>query len=136
MDDLYNRVARRRHSGQGGFTLIELLVVIAVLAVLAGIVIFNVTGVANRGALSACQTDTKSVQTASDAFYADNTQTYASADKLSTIGEAVDVSGKLVPTYLHTAPVNGEAFSFTDISGTVVGTYTANGVPGTTCPIT
>jgi prepilin-type N-terminal cleavage/methylation domain-containing protein len=73
MDNLYTRVSRRRRRGQEGFTLIELLVVIAVLAILAGIVIFNVTGVANRGSLAACQTDLKTIQTASDAFYNDST---------------------------------------------------------------
>jgi general secretion pathway protein G len=130
MDDLYNRVARRRHSGQGGFTLIELLVVIAVLAVLAGIVIFNVTGVANRGAISACQTDVASVQTASDAFYADNTQKYPSAAGTSA-GPVVMTD--LVPAYLHTAPANGETFSFSDASGTIGGTYMNNGA-STTCP--
>ncbi|HXC77572.1 MAG TPA: prepilin-type N-terminal cleavage/methylation domain-containing protein [Candidatus Acidoferrum sp.] len=72
MDDIYNRVARRRHQGQRGFTLIELLVVIAILAVLAAIVIFNVTGVVQRGNTAACQTDLQTVQTASDAYYSDN----------------------------------------------------------------
>src|SRR5215469_18388390 len=67
MDDLFNRVARRRRSGQRGFTLIELLVVIAVLAVLAAIVIFNVVGVANKGENASACTDSKSVQTAIDA---------------------------------------------------------------------
>ena len=107
MDSLYNRVARKRHSGQGGFTLIELLVVIAVLAILAAIVIFNVTGVTNRGTTSACQTDLKSVQTASDAYYNDqNPHKYpASLDAL-------------VPTYLHTKP--GDLGTVTwDANGTV-----------------
>jgi prepilin-type N-terminal cleavage/methylation domain-containing protein len=121
MDDLYNRVARRRHSGQQGFTLIELLVVIAVLAVLAGIVIFNVTGVANRGALSACQTDTKSVQTASDAYYGDHANTYA-----SPVG--VFDANTLVPQYLHTAPGSGETFAI-DGNGTITGSVTINGTP-------
>jgi prepilin-type N-terminal cleavage/methylation domain-containing protein len=130
MDDLYNRVARRRHSGQQGFTLIELLVVIAVLAVLAGIVIFNVTGVSNRGALSACQTDTKSVQTASDAYYADNSQKYpvGALGGPETAGTSVTI-GDLVPTYLHTAPGNGETFTYTDGSGTVGGSVTIAGNP-------
>ena len=74
MDGLYNRVARRRRRGQSGFTLIELLVVIAVLAILATIVIFNVTGVVNRGTTAACVTDLKTVQTASDAYYSDNSK--------------------------------------------------------------
>ena len=121
MDDLFNRVARRPRRGQRGFTLIELLVVIAVLAILAAIVIFNVLGVTNRGQSSSCATDTKSVQTASDAYYNDNTK-YPSADAKSTPAEAVDTA-LLVPYYLHNQPGNGEAFKYTDTQGTVSGTY-------------
>jgi prepilin-type N-terminal cleavage/methylation domain-containing protein len=109
MDNLYNRTARRRRTGQQGFTLIELLVVIAVLAVLAGIVIFNVTGVTNRGNQAACQTDLKSVQTASDAYFNDN-------------GSYPAGVATLVPAYLHTAP--------TDL-GTV--TWTAGNVTSSLC---
>jgi general secretion pathway protein G len=98
MDNLYNRVSRRRHRGQGGFTLIELLVVIAVLAILAAIVIFNVTGVTKRGASSACLTDLGSVQTASDAYKGD-VGSYA----VLVDGVTLD-STKLVPGYLHTWP--------------------------------
>jgi prepilin-type N-terminal cleavage/methylation domain-containing protein len=126
MDSGYNRVSRRRRRGQGGFTLIELLVVIAVLAVLAGIVIFNVAGVANRGASSACATDTKSVQTASDAYYNDHTQQYAVGQ--ATSAGTVDIAA-LVPAYLHTAPGNGETFTYTDPSGTVAGHYVKAGQP-------
>ncbi|MFZ0179265.1 MAG: prepilin-type N-terminal cleavage/methylation domain-containing protein [Candidatus Dormiibacterota bacterium] len=93
MDDIYNRVARRRHQGQRGFTLIELLVVIAILAVLAAIVIFNVTGVVQRGNTAACQTDLQTVQTASDAYYSDNGAYAASV-------------GALSPTYIHTIPTD------------------------------
>ena len=130
MDDIYNRVARRRHQGQRGFTLIELLVVIAILAVLAAIVIFNVTGVVNRGSLSACQTDAKSVQTASDAYFGDKSA-YPSADGKSTVAETVNVAsgGPLVPAYLHTTPGNGETFTYTDTTGTVEGHYLNSGTP-------
>jgi general secretion pathway protein G len=105
MDDLDNRVARRRRSGQRGFTLIELLVVIAVLSVLAAIVIFNVTGVVNRGNTAACQTDLKTVQTASDAYFNDNGR-YP-----TTTGGAV-VPNDLIkpvgtnPPYLHSFPTS------------------------------
>jgi general secretion pathway protein G len=105
MDNLYNLTARRRRKGQQGFTLIELLVVIAVLAVLAGIVIFNVTGVANRGALSACKTDLKTIQTASDAY------------KNDTNGYPASV-GAMVPAYLHTAPTDVGTVTW-DANGTV-----------------
>jgi prepilin-type N-terminal cleavage/methylation domain-containing protein len=100
MDNVYNRVSRRRRKGEGGFTLIELLVVIAVLAILAGIVIFNITGVANRGKVSACQTDVKSVQTAVDAYYNDNGSTYPASPLNLASG------GPIVPTYLHTTPTS------------------------------
>lgn len=104
MDDLYNRVARRRRSGQRGFTLIELLVVIAVLAVLAAIVIFNVTGVVNRGNNAACKTDLATVQTASDAYFSDNGSYPANV-------------AALVPAYIHTAPTDLGTVTWT--SGTV-----------------
>ena len=98
MDDLYMKVARRRRRGEGGFTLIELLVVIAVLAVLAFIVIFNVSGVANRGNHSACATDVKSVQTAVDSLLNDG--------GTITAGSPIPAADwtALVPAYLHTAP--------------------------------
>ncbi len=79
MDNLYNRAARRRRRGQQGFTLIELLVVIAVLAILAGIVIFNVVGVANKGSIASACTDQKSVQTAVDTALNDGA-TFAAGD--------------------------------------------------------
>lgn len=99
MDNLYNRTARRRRRGQGGFTLIELLVVIAVLAVLAGIVIFNVVGVANRGSSSAACTDAKSVQTAVDAALNDGKGGGFAAGGITGPDWTV-----LVPAYLHTGP--------------------------------
>ncbi len=69
MEERLNRAMwdGRRKRGQRGFTLIELLVVIAVLGVLAAIVIFNVTGVKNKGSNASCATDTASMQTAVDA---------------------------------------------------------------------
>jgi general secretion pathway protein G len=105
MDNLYNITARRRRKGQQGFTLIELLVVIAVLAVLAGIVIFNVTGVATRGATAACKTDLKTIQTASDAYRTD-------------LGSYPGSVGALVPAYLHTTPTDVGTVSW-DANGTV-----------------
>jgi prepilin-type N-terminal cleavage/methylation domain-containing protein len=99
MDNLYNRTARRRRRGQGGFTLIELLVVIAVLAVLAGIVIFNVVGVANRGSNASACTDAKSVQTAVDAALNDGAGAGFAAGGISLADWNV-----LVPNYLHTGP--------------------------------
>lgn len=104
MDSL-NGVLRRRRSGEKGFTLIELLVVIAVLAILAAIVIFNVTGVTDKGKTAACQTDLKSVQTAVDAYYNANGSTYPWSGGHTVTGPT-DAMGGLVPTFLHTAPTS------------------------------
>lgn len=114
MNDHKSPSARRRAGQEEGFTLIELLVVIAVLATLAGIVIFNVTDVANRGSTAACQTDLKSVQTATIAYYTDHGQTYPTAG--GTVPGSV-ILADLVPTYLHTAPTSTALVSL-DVDGT------------------
>jgi prepilin-type N-terminal cleavage/methylation domain-containing protein len=117
MDNLYNRVSRRRGKGQGGFTLIELLVVIAVLAVLAAIVIFNVTGVANRGKLAACQTDLKSIQTASDAYNNDKS-TYPTAGGTAPGAIVVaDLAGPYIHATVLTLEANTGAVTL-DLNGT------------------
>lgn len=69
------RAARRHDSG---FTLIELLITIVILGVLAGIVVFAITGLTDRGKSSACSTTVKTVQTAGEAYYAKN-GTYATS---------------------------------------------------------
>jgi type II secretory pathway pseudopilin PulG len=84
-----------------------LLVVIAVLAVLATIVIFNVAGVANRGRTSACQTDLKSIQTASDAYY--NDQTPPSYPTTGGTVPGTIVVADLAGTYIHATVANLEA---------------------------
>jgi len=61
-----------------GFTLIELLIVIVILGILAAVVVFAVNGITNKGTTAACQSDKKSVQVASEAYFAQNGQ-YAPA---------------------------------------------------------
>jgi prepilin-type N-terminal cleavage/methylation domain-containing protein len=65
-----NRLERRRQ--EDGFTLIELLIVIVILAVLAAIVVFSVTGINNNSKTSACKADLNSINTAAEAYYAQN----------------------------------------------------------------
>jgi prepilin-type N-terminal cleavage/methylation domain-containing protein len=55
-----------------GFTLIELMIVIVILGVLAGIVVFAVGGITDRGTSAACKTDVSTITTAVEAFYAKN----------------------------------------------------------------
>ena len=56
----------------GGFTLIELLIVIVILGVLAGIVVFAIGGISDRGDKSACASDVKNVEVAQEAYFASN----------------------------------------------------------------
>lgn len=109
MDNLYNRVARRRRKGEEGFTLIELLVVIAILSVLAAIVVFNVTGVKNRGDAAACSTDVKSVQSAVDAWINDNSVgnapgAFPFTGTINSVSTTAQPWSSLVPVYLHSVP--------------------------------
>jgi general secretion pathway protein G len=52
--------------------LVELLVVIVILGVLAGIVVFAVGGISNKSTRAACNSDVAAVQTAEEAYYAQN----------------------------------------------------------------
>jgi prepilin-type N-terminal cleavage/methylation domain-containing protein len=68
--------------GEQGFTLVELLIVLAILAVLAAVVIPNVTGMFGRGAEQAYDTDLKTIQMAASTFYFDVHAGYnATSDK-------------------------------------------------------
>ncbi|TDP96766.1 type II secretion system protein [Labedaea rhizosphaerae] len=89
------REARRTESG---FTLIELLMVIVILGVLAGIVVFAVSGIQDRGEKAACKSDVKSVEVAVEAYYAaqPGTPTYP-ADEAAAIANTV-------PKFLHSWP--------------------------------
>jgi prepilin-type N-terminal cleavage/methylation domain-containing protein len=106
--------ARRRARQDNGFSLIELLVVIAVLTTLAAIVAFNVTDIRSRGSTAACQTDLRSVQTATAAYYNDHGRTYPTAG--GTVPGSV-ILADLVPTYLHTSPTSTAVVSL-DAFGT------------------
>ncbi|MEY2420210.1 MAG: ral secretion pathway protein [Acidimicrobiaceae bacterium] len=90
---------KRGGHGDGGFTLIELLVVIVILAILAVVVVIAVGGIQDKGQTSACQADKRTLQTAEEAYYAQNTTYVAEAS--------------LVPKYLaqestlHNVAVSG-----------------------------
>jgi prepilin-type N-terminal cleavage/methylation domain-containing protein len=68
---MFARIQRARES-ESGFTLIELLIVIVILGILAAVVVFAVSGITDKGTLSACKSDVKSFDTAAEAYYAQN----------------------------------------------------------------
>ncbi len=55
---------------EAGFTLIELLIVIVILGILAGVVVFSVGGITDRGDVAACKTDLSTVTVAVEAYRA------------------------------------------------------------------
>ena len=113
------RAARREESG---FTLIELLIVIVILGILAGIVVFSVRGINDRGTASACKSNIKSSQVAVEAYYAQASQ-YPT--KIVQLTESAPAAGAEAVRYklLQEAPPAGIVTFSTD--PTVEPTYKA-----------
>jgi general secretion pathway protein G len=88
---MFARIQAARKN-ESGFTLIELLIVIVILGVLAGIVVFSVSGITNRGDAAACKANVKTVQVAQEAYYAKTTPSAyaASVTALVTAGLLAD----------------------------------------------
>lgn len=63
---------QRRRTADDGFTLIELLIVIVILGVLAAIVVFSVSKIVPKSNTAACQSVVAEVDTAYEAYVADN----------------------------------------------------------------
>ena len=103
---------RRKMAGQGGFTLIELLVVIAILGVLAGVVVFAVGGINNNSKESACKAERSTIETAFEAFNAQENEYPTSYTDTTAGGKA------FVPGFLRTAPDTAKwTTSFTPAPG-------------------
>ena len=85
------RSMQKKRPGEAGFTLVELLVVIVILGVLAGIVVFAVGGINDKGTDSACQADKSSIETAQEAFYAVQ----------DGQGHYTDMNGLVAAKFLH-----------------------------------
>jgi general secretion pathway protein G len=95
---------RMKARGQGGFTLIELLIVIAILGILAGVVVFAVGGVNDTAQEKACEIEGKSIETAIQAYIADNDANPASL-------------ADLAPTYLKEDPDANWVLAGTEVTG-------------------
>ena len=102
-----------------GFTLVELLIVIVILGILATVTVFAVTGITNKGKTSACQSDAKTIQTAEEAYSANN-------------GVYTDVQANLVSAGLLHAASTKFTVALTGGSGSVA-SYTVDGVSGGDC---
>jgi prepilin-type N-terminal cleavage/methylation domain-containing protein len=108
----------RLSKDEDGFTLIELLIVIVILGVLAGIVVFAVGGINDSSKLSACKADVKTVETASEAYYAN----------ASPHAYAADIPALVTAKFLREAPstTNGYTVTYNSTTGAVSATGLAN----------
>ncbi|HMS14744.1 MAG TPA: type II secretion system protein [Microthrixaceae bacterium] len=96
---------RRQMRGQSGFTLIELLVVIAILGILAGVVVFAVSGSTDDARLNACKVEKRTFETAIEAANASEDATDTAASFLrSTTGKYWSVSGTTLGAGTETKP--------------------------------
>jgi general secretion pathway protein G len=121
----------RREDEEAGFTLIELLIVIVILGVLAGIVVFSVQGIQDRGRESACRADVATVQTAEEAYYASmGTYTTNWTDLTTQITTGLPDGSKPFGPLLKNAPTGtvdlvGTATNVTATGKTPCSGYTA-----------
>jgi general secretion pathway protein G len=76
----------RGRKGQQGFTLIELLVVVTILGILAGIVTLSLVGLTTHANVQACQTEYRTVQSALDAYLADQNKVNGTGTITATSG--------------------------------------------------
>jgi prepilin-type N-terminal cleavage/methylation domain-containing protein len=115
---MLNRI-REAKKNEKGFTLIELLIVIVILGILAAIVVFAVGGVTDRGTASACKTDRKSVETAGEAYFAQN-------------GSYAPTGAALVPGFLHAYPATNAHYGLTyALVGSPATSFTVTAIAGT-----
>lgn len=101
-----------------GFTLIEMLIVVIVLGILASIAVFGVSTFKQDATVAACKADLKTVQTASDAYFAKN-DAYATAIGATGSTTATELTGSGL---LKSQPSASSALTYTAATGIVTST--------------
>lgn len=108
-----------RAPNRKGFTLIELLVVVVIIGILAAIAIPKFAATKDKAKLATVKTDLKNIQTAQEAYFADNA-TYTSALSATIFspssGNTVSASGT---TSSFTATVTNASITATPKSCSV-----------------
>lgn len=97
----------KMHKHNGGFTLVELLIVFALMAVLAAIVIPNVTGFAGYGQTQGAAAELSIVQTAKDSMMAQNALTSVTVTAATDNMSAFPTGNVLYSTYMRFETTKG-----------------------------
>lgn len=93
----------RRHSRRsGGFTLVEMLVVISIIAILAGILIYNFAGSSDKARVAAAKAQIAQIKNALIEFRSDNGRSPTSLQELVT--RPADVKSWKPGGYLEKLP--------------------------------
>ena len=126
---------RRLYNEDEGFTLIELLMVIIILAILATVVVFSVTGITSNGTAAACQTTVKTVDTAAESYFAQNATGATTLGALVSGGFLHSDSNFTTASGTSQVVANGSGKTVYTILFSPVGSATvAGGADTTVCP--
>lgn len=117
-----------RRGAEEGFTLIELLIVIVILGILAAIVVFAVGTTGTNAAVASCKADAKTVETALEAYKAQNNSSYPGANDWTALTGTTGSGAPFLrqkPTSTHYA-INFDASGHVSADASGVSAYTSS----------
>jgi prepilin-type N-terminal cleavage/methylation domain-containing protein len=100
-----------------GFTLVELLIVIVILGILATVTVFAVTGITNKGKTSACKSDATTIQTAEEAYSANNGAYTVLQSDLVNAGLLHSASTKFTIALVGATTTTAASYTLTGVAG-------------------